>query len=139
MGLCSSAPPPDPSEVHAQLEAWCATVRLQFNAIMPVLILYNKGGDIYIDGDIPQDIRDQFGFVKHTIPTRSNGNRRQMPLWTIAANRKKSDEPLITAAYVLSALVDKHAFKIVGQCGGGDFYNAATTTDTNCYAMVKDK
>ena len=50
MGLCSSAPPPDPSEVHAQLEAWCATVRLQFNAIMPVLILYNKGGDIYIDG-----------------------------------------------------------------------------------------
>ena len=43
MGLCSSAPPPDPSEVHAQLEAWCATVRLQFNAIMPVLILYNKG------------------------------------------------------------------------------------------------
>ena len=135
MGLCSSAPPPDPSEVHAQLEAWCATVRLQFNAIMPVLILYNKGGDIYIDGDIPQDIRDQFGFVKATIKRNASTNRKTA-VWTIAGNQDPySKEPFISAAYVLSALVDKHAYKIVGQTAT----RSKSGDHTIIYAMVKDK
>ena len=135
MGLCSSAPPPpDPSEVHAKLEAWCASVRLQFNA-MPVLILHdiwNK--DIKIDGDIPQDIRDQFGFVK--ISETSFSVKKEWAMWAIAGNRDpKCKEPTITAAYVLSALVDKHAYKIVGQsstqCNSGFL--------TIVYAMVKEK
>ena len=132
MGLCSSAPPPDPSEVHAKLEAWCASVRLQFNA-MPVLIVTDQSsGQIIIDGDVPSDIRDQFGFVK--IAQR-NGNRRA-PLWAIAGNRdQKSDEPLITAAYVLSALIDKHGYKIVGQSGSG----SGPTDHHTVYALVKDK
>ena len=113
MGLCSSAPPPDPSEVHAKLEAWCASVRLQFNA-MPVLILTDQiSGQINIDGDVPSDIRDQFGFVKATAK-RNLFSKRKTPVWTIAGNQDPySDEPFLSAAYVLSALVDKHAYKLL--------------------------
>ena len=136
MGLCSSAPPPDPSEVHAQLEAWCASIQLQFNT-MPVLILTDDiSGRINIEGDVPSDIRDQFGFVKATVK-RNLFSKRKTAVWTIAGNQDpyNSDEPFISAAYVLSALVDKHAYKIVGQ--------SATQSNrgyhTIVYAMVKDK
>ena len=136
MGLCSSAPPPpDPSEVHAKLEAWCASVRLQFNA-MPVLILTDQiSGQINIDGDVPSDIRDQFGFVKATIKRNSWSNRKTA-VWTIAGNQDpNSKEPFISAAYVLSALVDKHAYKIVGQTAT----RSKSGDHTIVYAMVKDK
>ena len=135
MGLCSSAPPPpDPSEVHAKLEAWCASVRLQFNA-MPVLIVTDQSsGKINIDGDVPSDIRDQFGFVKATIK-RNAWTNRKTAVWTIAGNQDPySKEPFISAAYVLSALIDKHAYKIVGQSAVGKL-----NMYTNVYAMVKDK
>ena len=95
MGLCSSAPPPDPSEVHARLEAWCASIRLQFNT-MPVLILHDRNcTDVIIDGDIPPDIRDQFGFVKGT-KRKNMSAKRKMPVWTIAGNQDpyNSKEPL---------------------------------------------
>ena len=136
MGLCSSAPPPpDPFEVHAQIEAWCASVQLQFNS-MPVLILTDDiSGKINIEGDVPSDIRDQFGFVKAT-KKKNNSAKRKMAVWTIAGNQDPySKEPFISAAYVLSALVDKHAYKIVGQ----------SSTESNSgyltivYAMVKEK
>ena len=136
MGLCSSAPPPpDPSEVHAKLEAWCASVRLQFNA-MPVLILTDQiSGQINIDGDVPSDIRDQFGFVKAT-EKRNLFSKRRTPVWTIAGNQDpNSKEPLISAAYVLSALVDKHAYKIVGQTATRN----KSGYHTIVYAMVKEK
>ena len=79
------------------------------------LIVYDNRCDITVDGNLPQDIRDQFGFVKHAEATRININTaRRKPLWVIEGNRQKSDEPLITAAYVLSALMDAHGYKIVG-------------------------
>ena len=84
---------------------------------MPVLILTDQiSGQINIDGDVPSDIRDQFGFVKATIKRNSWSNRKTA-VWTIAGNQDpyNTKEPFITAAYVLSALVDKHAYKIVGQ------------------------
>ena len=137
MGLCSSAPPPpDPSEVHAKLEAWCASVRLQFNT-MPVLILTDDiSGRINIEGDVPSDIRDQFGFVKAT-EKRNLFSKRKTPVWTIAGNQDpyNTKEPFITAAYVLSALVDKHAYKIVGQTAT----RSKSGDHTIVYAMVKDK
>ena len=135
MGLCSSAPPPDPSEVHAQLEAWCASIQLQFNT-MPVLILTDDiSGRINIEGDVPSDIRDQFGFVKATIK-RNSWTNRKTAVWTIAGNQDPSSkEPLISAAYVLSALVDKHAYKIVGQTAT----RSKSGDHTIIYAMVKDK
>ena len=135
MGLCSSAPPPpDPFEVHAQIEAWCASVQLQFNS-MPVLILHDKHeGEIIIDGNIPQDIRDQFGFVK-VAESKNYLCKRKVAMWAIAGNQDPNgDEPLISAAYVLSALIDKHAYKIVGQSAVGKL-----NMYTNVYAMVKDK
>ena len=136
MGLCSSAPPPpDPSEVHAKLEAWCVSVRLQFNA-MPVLILTDDiSGKINIEGDVPSDIRDQFGFVKATVK-RNLFSKRKTAVWTIAGNQDpNSDEPFLSAAYVLSALVDKHAYKIVGQSAT----QSKSGYRTIVYAMVKDK
>ena len=136
MGLCSSAPPPDPSEVHAQLEAWCASIQLQFNT-MPVLILTDDiSGKINIEGDVPSDIRDQFGFVKAT-KRKNMSAKRKMPVWTIAGNQDpyNTKEPFITAAYVLSALVDKHAYKIVGQSSTQSNSGYLTIV----YAMVKEK
>ena len=136
MGLCSSAPPPpDPFEVHAQIEAWCASVQLQFNS-MPVLILTDDiSGKINIEGDVPSDIRDQFGFVKATIK-RNSWTNRKTAVWTIAGNQDPySKEPFISAAYVLSALVDKHAYKIVGQTAT----RSNSGYHTIIYAMVKDK
>ena len=134
MGLCGSRPqPPDPFEVHARLEAWCASIRLQFNR-MPVLIVCDAHGDITVDGNLPQDIRDQFGFVKHAEATRPRIYGRRKPLWVIEGNRQKSDEPLITAAYVLSALMDTHGYKIVGQ-SAIETGNSPETT----YAMAKEK
>ena len=135
MGLCGSRPqPPDPFEVHARLEAWCASIRLQFNR-MPVLIVCDAHGDITVDGNLPQDIRDQFGFVKHAEATRININTvRRKPLWVIEGNRQKSDEPLITAAYVMSALMDAHGYKIVGQSAIERQHRPDTT-----YAMAKEK
>ena len=138
MGLCSSAPPPDPSEVHAQLEAWCASIRLQFNS-MPVLIVTEWECSVTIDGDVPSDIRDQFGIVKivHTGSKYArDGSRiiRKKALWAIEANEKKSDEPLVTVAYLLSALVDGHGYKIVGQSTGG-----RNTQIRTIFALVKEK
>ena len=102
---------------------------------MPVLIVCDANGDITVDGDLPQDIRDQFGFVKHAEATRININTvRRKPLWVIEGNRQKSDEPLITAAYVLSALMDTHGYKIVGQSAIERQHRPDTT-----YAMAKEK
>ena len=102
---------------------------------MPVLIVTDQtSGQINIDGDVPSDIRDQFGFVKATIK-RNSWTNRKTAVWTIAGNQDPSSkEPLISAAYVLSALIDKHAYKIVGQSAVG-----RSGMYTNVYAMVKDK
>ena len=91
-------------------------------------------GDIIIDGNIPQDIRDQFGFVK-VAESKIHLCKRTRAMWAIAGNQDPNgDEPLISAAYVLSALIDKHAYKIVGQSAVGKL-----NMYTNVYAMVKDK
>ena len=86
---------------------------------MPVLLLFDRNGDITVDGDLPLDICEQFGFVKHTKDSWLEGNKRQMALWLLATNREKSDKPLVTTAYVLSALMDVHGYKIVGQTSHG--------------------
>ena len=57
-------------------------------------------------------------------------------MWSIAGNKDPNgDEPLISAAYVLSALIDKHAYKIVGQTAT----RSKSGDHTIVYAMVKDK
>ena len=93
-------------------------------------------GKINIEGDVPSDIRDQFGFVKATVK-RNLFSKRKTAVWTIAGNQDpyNSDEPFISAAYVLSALVDKHAYKIVGQTAT----RSNSGYHTIIYAMVKDK
>lgn len=103
---------------------------------MPVLIVCDDRGDITVDGNLPQDIRDQFGFVKHApvVSNSYNGCRRQQPCWIIEGNRQKSDAPLMTVAYVLSALMDAHGYKIVGQSGVELGHQPVTT-----YAMAKEK
>ena len=74
------------------------------------------------------------------VRTRSkfarDGSRiiRKKALWAIEANEKKSDEPLVTVAYLLSALVDGHGYKIVGQSTGG-----RNTEIRTIFALVKEK
>ena len=102
---------------------------------MPVLLVTEHKVSITIDGDVPSDIRDQFGFVKATIK-RNAWTNRKTAVWTIAGNQDPySKEPFISAAYVLSALVDKHAYKIVGQSAT----QSKSGYRTIVYAMVKDK
>ena len=106
---------------------------------MPVLIVTEWECSVTIDGDVPSDIRDQFGIVKivdTAVKLTRDGGRivRKKALWAIEANEKKSDEPLVTVAYLLSALVDKHAYKIVGQSTGG-----RTTGIRTIFALVKEK
>ena len=73
--------------------------------------------------------------MKATIKRNASTNRKTAA-WTIAGNQDPySDEPFLSAAYVLSALVDKHAYKIVGQTAT----RSKSGDHTIIYAMVKDK